>query len=368
MVFLHENQGEIQLKSGIPFAFEENLTNLSIVPGGSVNVNYKIIDSKGRELFLKRQLSPGGIYGSRLRREYMVLDYLSKMEMAAAPFIYQEDKKLLATSFIRGRNPTLETDNTRDVLISIGDYLYNLRFIPVKILKRLYTGHRTNANTYWFRDVQPKSKMIVENSSFSSCRHLVLFLNEIIDIISSKLIDHKEERPNWEYLKEIPPENRNLALVHNDFAFRNLIYSNSKITMKAVDWEMADTGDPAYDLGYMWSENSLKPEQVKIIAERSCKGCKEDTKDLMDRAYEFRPLVEVGNICWTLNSLEERKKRKTNPLIRNPYSFAESLNYTMFKVRSLSNGLNVNVPKNRLYGEIKAALKLIQTELFLLTG
>ena len=139
--------------------------------------------------------------------------------------------------------------------------------------------------------------------------------------------------------------------------------------MKAVDWETADTGDPAFDIGYIWSENNLNPKHVKIIAQRSCRSDDIAIKELMDRAYEFRPLIEVGNICWVLNNIEQRKKRVISPYIRSPYSIAESLNYTMYKVRSLSKsyGFKLDFPKNRLYGEIKSALKLIQTELFLLS-
>ncbi|MFW9994064.1 MAG: phosphotransferase family protein [Candidatus Odinarchaeota archaeon] len=368
MGFLINYQEEIQRNSGILFAFDQNDTDLTIVPGGSVNVNYKAVDSRGQEIFLKRQLSSGGVYGSRLRREFLVLDYLSKLGMTAYPFIYKEENRLLATSFIRGEKPSLEKNNTEEVLVSIGQFLNYLRKTPISLLKRLYTGRRSDANSYWFKDVLPTSEKIVKQSSFSHCRHLVSFLNEIIEVLSSNLSESEDYRPNWEQLKEMPLCERNITLIHNDFAFRNLIYSNSKIAMKAVDWETADAGDTAYDIGYMWSENDLKPEHVRIICQESTKGCTEDVKALMDRAYEFRPLIEVGNICWTLNSLEQRNMRTVSPLLRNPYSIAESLNYTMYKIRSLSRGLNVNISKNRLYGEVKTALKLIQTELFLLTG
>ncbi|MHA1167210.1 MAG: phosphotransferase [Candidatus Hodarchaeales archaeon] len=366
--FLREYQAEIQHNSGIPFSFKD--IDLTIVPGGSVNVNYKATDSRGNELFLKRQLAPGGVYGSRLRREFLVLDFLSKQGLAANPFIYKEENKLLATSFIQGKKPSLEKDNLEDILVSIGDFLNSMRFAPITLLRKLYTGLRTNAKAYWFKDVLPTSEKVICSTTFSSCRHLVSFLQELIEILSSNLEDHADLIPNWEELKNISPEERPVVLVHNDFAFRNLIYTDSKIEMKAVDWETADTGDPAFDIGYIWSENNLTPEHVKIIAQRSCKSDEKGVKELMDRAYEFRPLIEVGNICWVLNNIEQREKREISSYIRSPYSIAESLNYTMYKVRTLSKsyGFKIAFPKNRLYGEIKSALKLIQTELLLLSN
>jgi len=51
--------------------------------------------------------------------------------------------------------------------------------------------------------------------------------------------------------KNIPDDNRNYCLIHNDFKFDNLIFDQQEpTTVKGVlDWEMATVGDPLMDLG-----------------------------------------------------------------------------------------------------------------------
>ncbi|QDI90496.1 phosphotransferase family protein [Salicibibacter halophilus] len=67
-----------------------------------------------------------------------------------------------------------------------------------------------------------------------------------------------EDSPEYENLKkwltENIPADGETTVIHNDFKFNNLLFSNDLSEIKAVvDWEMATIGDPLFDLGVVLS-------------------------------------------------------------------------------------------------------------------
>ncbi|QQK80488.1 phosphotransferase family protein [Salicibibacter cibi] len=67
-----------------------------------------------------------------------------------------------------------------------------------------------------------------------------------------------EEIPEYEKLKkwflDNIPADKETTVIHNDFKFNNLLFSNDLRQVKAVvDWEMATIGDPLFDLGAVLS-------------------------------------------------------------------------------------------------------------------
>lgn len=112
----------------------------------------------------------------------------------------------------------------------------------------------------------------------------------------SKTDDIPSYEPLAAWLKQHIPHSTDVTVVHNDFKFNNMLFSDDLKQVKALlDWEMSTIGDPMFDLGnalsyWMKSDdpdiltNSFKTvttmpgfvsrnEFIQLYAERSGRDC-----------------------------------------------------------------------------------------------
>ena len=351
---------------------DSNKFEVLVIPGGSSNTNYKIQiqDYPKKEFFVKHQsIAPvSRYYQDNLVREYDVTKFLSQYQLAPKPLFLDKSRKYLVSEFSRGVNPNVKDKNFSDVLTGIGNALTVFRKAPISLLKRLTTGTRLCPKRFFTEVISPTTykltKQILEEGSSS----LFQFLEEINGYLHDRLQYQPQAdcRIDWDEYKNnaigLP-----WGLIHNDFSFRNFLYSRS-IGIKFVDWEFADFGDIAYDLAYLQSENLLLEPQIKTIL---------DVGNFNSYIYErtlryiriFLPILELANAYWTLNHITRVMKSASKKIpLRPPNTIGHSLEYVRWKLRRLTRLIKPSpTDQTQLYQEIQQALKMFEVQL-IMTG
>ena len=81
-------------------------------------------------------------------------------------------------------------------------------------------------------------------------------------------LPHVDEVGRW--LSDNPPRNQRIGIVHGDFQFANVMFSNQAPRISGVvDWELTSLGDPLLDLGWVltsWWEQG-DPEGKKPLVQ-----------------------------------------------------------------------------------------------------
>lgn len=339
-------------------------SELSIVPGGSVNVNYKASFPKSSPLFVKRQVTNQQFYTDSLEREYDVLRILSQIENinVPSPLYYDQNRKMLITSFIEGKAVTKKDPKT---LHNIGKYLDSLRNTPISLLKRLYTGRRISPRSYWLKEVKPKIMELQCSLLPSGSNYLFEFLNEIIKSLDFALrTEPREYHLDWDDFEKNREKYAWVTLVHNDFAFRNLILSENELF--AVDWEFADCGDIAFDIASLLTENFISETEAQKIL-MNINVTTEQKNRIMLNVRRFIPILELANTFWTIDFVSKKFKGDLTE-IRSPYTINENLSYIRYNLQQLTSqfALEQTYPLlNSLFSELQTALKLFQVNILL---
>lgn len=341
-----------------------NESELSIVPGGSVNVNYKATFPKSSPLFVKRQVANQQFYTDSLEREYDVLKSLSMLENinVPSPLFYDQDKKMLITSFIEGIRVSNKDPKT---LQYIGRYLDSLRNAPITLLKRLYTGRRISPRSYWLKEVKPKIMELQCTLLPGGSNHLFEFLNEIIQSLDFALrTEPREFQLNWDDFENNREKYAWITLVHNDFAFRNLILSDKELF--AVDWEFADCGDIAFDIASLVTENFITEVDAQQILMEIVVSSELKNK-IMLNVRRFIPILELANTFWTIDFISKKVKGDLSE-IRSPYTINENLSYIRYNLQQLTFQFAMKQTYsllNSLFSELQVALKIFQGNILL---
>jgi aminoglycoside phosphotransferase (APT) family kinase protein len=91
----------------------------------------------------------------------------------------------------------------------------------------------------------------------------------------SQLLEHNATRPLpdlervTEWLARNRPESPGVAFVHGDYRLGNLMFDDAAGIAAVLDWEMATTGDPLADLGYLtatWAEGDEEPNPMHELS------------------------------------------------------------------------------------------------------
>lgn len=106
------------------------------------------------------------------------------------------------------------------------------------------------------------------------------------------------ELASW--LKAGIPSKSEARIIHNDFKFNNMLFSEDLTEVRAVvDWEMATVGDPLFDLGVVlsyWTEPSDSEELRRLFPTITMNEGFLSRRELVKRYEE-----KIGRDCSELN-------------------------------------------------------------------
>ena len=209
-------------------------------PAGSSNLTY-LVKIGDEEYVLRRPPFGNQVKSAHdMSREFEVLSKLSKVySPAPKPLIYCADESVISSEFylmerregliIRGKSPeALESskDLQRKVCESFIENLANLHTLDYKKIGFENFGKPSG---YVKRQVEGWTKRY----------------------FNSQTEENAELEKTIEWLNTNIPEVEDVALIHNDYKFDNVMLNPFNLTeINAVlDWEMATVGDPLMDLG-----------------------------------------------------------------------------------------------------------------------
>ena len=93
---------------------------------------------------------------------------------------------------------------------------------------------------------------------------------------SGSELPHVDRVGQW--LEDHRPAQCHIGIVHGDYQFANVMFSNTEPKLAAiVDWELSTLGDPLLDLAWMltaWHEPDDPPGHGTAAAVRSGTGCR----------------------------------------------------------------------------------------------
>lgn len=206
-------------------------------PGGFSNLTYQVV--AGDSTYVLRR-PPHGLKIAKAHdmiREFRVLQALEKAGYTKMPHPISacEDESIIGAPFflmekvdgmiIRNRPPAEASASFfRSLSQSALDVLIDLHSLE---LADSGLGALGKPEGYALRQVQGWAERFQKAKT-----------SEVITI---------EEAFDW--LQAALPKNSDVAFIHNDFKYDNLVISESGEVQAVLDWEMATVGDPLMDLG-----------------------------------------------------------------------------------------------------------------------
>jgi aminoglycoside phosphotransferase (APT) family kinase protein len=234
-------------------------TTITQFKGGYSNLTYLITSSEG-EFVLRRP--PLGLKISKahdMAREFRVLQALEKAGYSKIPkpiFCCEEEKIIGVPFFIMEKvNGLILRNKIPEGMDLNSDFFFKL---SQNTLDGLLALHRLDVKASGL-DALGKPEGYVE-------RQVIGWSDRYFN---AKTGDIPEMEKVADWLKGNMPKIENVAFIHNDYKYDNLVLSGlGNPEIKAVlDWEMATVGDPLMDLGTSlayWAEDS-DPDILKLF-------------------------------------------------------------------------------------------------------
>lgn len=225
------------LKNELPHL--KGLPEVSQYSGGASNWTYRL-EYENDDLILRRP--PAGTKAKSahdMGREYRIQKALSGLYPVPEILAYSDDESIIGAEFyvmrrIAGIIPRanlpkgmeLTEEQTRQLCLNVIDKLIVLHQLDIQTTGLSAFG---KGEGYIRRQIEGWSKRYIQART------------EDVETFESVM----------KWLEDNLPENENIALIHNDYRFDNVILDpeNPMRIIGILDWEMATIGDPLMDLG-----------------------------------------------------------------------------------------------------------------------
>ena len=119
----------------------------------------------------------------------------------------------------------------------------------------------------------------------------------------------------------------NLALLHGDIAFGNVLWGPDPVL---IDWEYARLGDPSDEIAYLFDQNGLAADHRNAFwrGYRAHAGSDVSLADTIERVKWWEPLTLLGSTLWWVErfvrSTEARDAGKRDPAVpKDPAYYLE---------------------------------------------
>jgi len=228
------------------------ITSITRFPGGYSNLTYSI--QTDNQHFVMRMAPPGANIKSAhdMEREYKVLQLLKPhFSQVPEPILYATDTSITGSSFY-----------IMEQLEGIILRAYNAPKLAISPLQFEHCAKQLVETLAQLHAIDIESTQLVQLGKPEGYVNrqvegwIKRYYNAETDTISSMY-------RIAEWLKNNHPKQQIPTLLHNDFKYDNIIFSNDLTEVRGVlDWEMATVGDPLMDLGAMlayWFEHDEEP-------------------------------------------------------------------------------------------------------------
>jgi aminoglycoside phosphotransferase (APT) family kinase protein len=228
------------------------ITSITRFPGGYSNLTYSI--QTDNQHFVMRMAPPGANIKSAhdMEREYKVLQLLKPhFSQVPEPILYATDTSITGSSFY-----------IMEQLEGIILRAYNAPKLAISPLQFEHCAKQLVETLAQLHAIDIESTQLVQLGKPEGYVNrqvegwIKRYYNAETDTISSM-------NRIAEWLKNNHPKQQIPTLLHNDFKYDNIIFSNDLTEVRGVlDWEMATVGDPLMDLGAMlayWFEHDEEP-------------------------------------------------------------------------------------------------------------
>jgi thiamine kinase-like enzyme len=320
----YEKIDSINIDNIIDYLFLKKLIdNKSIVNGdleifdvSRKNRNIKIANRLGSDLFLKQANQYDNISIITIKREsllYAILqtenEFTSMVDIAPKILDYDEKNNIMITEYVHGnswlqyitREPNMKLEN--DVVTSLGNTIatFHRNYEKVSTRKKLQFLPRT---------ITFESLLIHPGPD--------IFIN--LSQANLKLLKIIQRDPKiYDALEELFAHWSPMTLIHGDIKFDNIIVTNEKNTRKSIitDWEMANIGDPAWDVGSIFQEFIRSWLYALRITGT------EDAQELLDMSTEsFQNMQYALRIFWNAYiQVIQKNPKETNDLLLKSSKF-----------------------------------------------
>lgn len=234
-----EELSEANLANFLHKIFPEKTGELQIeqFAGGSSNLTYLV--KIGAEEYVLRRPPFGNTVKSAhdMSREFNVLEKLSKVySPAPKPLIYSNDETIIGSEFyLMERRKGLIL---RREMPEVSDL--EARKICEIFIGNLVSLHSLDIEKAGLRDFGKPEGYARRQVEGWTKRYF-----------NAKTDEWKELETAIEWLNSRIPENKDSALIHNDYKFDNVILNPNDLTeiIGVLDWEMATIGCPLMDFG-----------------------------------------------------------------------------------------------------------------------
>ncbi|MEZ0486032.1 phosphotransferase family protein [Fibrella aquatica] len=240
-------------------ALETNLglgaiTDVSQFPGGYSNLTYLVTIGERNYVLRRPPVGAKAIKGGHdMGREFRVLSLLREAGYVAipTPVAYCDDESVLGCPFyVMDRVPGvilraqsapkmgLSAETMRSLSTALVDTMVDLHALPVQP-NLIKLG---KPDGYVQRQVEGwhKRYLAAQTDNVTAMTELARYLTD-----------------------NLPPQNPDVTLLHNDFKYDNVVLSDDLSQIRAVlDWEMCTVGDPLMDVGTSlsyWAEAGDDP-------------------------------------------------------------------------------------------------------------
>lgn len=211
-------------------------------PSGFSNLTY-LLKLGDQELVLRRPPFGNKVASAHdMGREYKVLSALNPVyELAPKPLVFCEDEEIIGSNFyvMERRKGVILRQNRPENNEIPPEVLKGLGNSAVDNLAKL---HLLDYESAGLGDLGKPEGYVERQVGGWTKRYLKAKTDDYPEMI---------EVANW--LSENMPVSNQVALLHNDYKFDNLVLDPEDLTkiIAVLDWEMCTLGDPLMDLGSM---------------------------------------------------------------------------------------------------------------------
>jgi thiamine kinase-like enzyme len=319
------------------------IDNKSIVDGeleifdvSRKNKNIKIANRLGSDLFLKQANQYDSNSIITIKREsllYAILqtenEFTSMVDIAPKILDYDEKNNIMITEYVHGnswlqyitREPNMKLE--RDVVASLG--------------KTIATFHHNYENVSTSKKLQflPRT-FTFENLLIHPGPEIFINLSQA----NLKLLKIIQRDPKiYDALEELFAHWSPKTLIHGDIKFDNIIVTKEKDKRKSIitDWEMANIGDPAWDVGSIFQEFIRSWLYALPITGT------EEAQELLDMSTDSLQNMQYAlRIFWNayIQVIQKNPKETNDLLLKSSKFCAARLFQSAYEMLQLQSELN----------------------------
>jgi aminoglycoside phosphotransferase (APT) family kinase protein len=225
--------------------FQGPIVSTSLISGGRSNLTSELVDSAGQRFILRRP--PGGGHQGNahdMLREARTIAAVSKAGVAAPEVIAQTDDSsvigvpFFVMSFVDGH--VLATADAARTL-GIAWHPSRARRVAQSLAGALAAIHALDIDAAGLSDMRRRGSYVE--------RQLRRFTGSVSRLPASEERDRQVKL--GETLSAAAPAEQSVGLLHGDYKLGNVIVRADGSVAAVLDWELASTGDPAADVGWL---------------------------------------------------------------------------------------------------------------------